>query len=336
MKSLRIGIRLPAAGPAKDVLATVRRAEAAGLDSVWFPDSHLNYREVWSMLGAAAVSTDRVELGVTVTNLVTRHPTVTASAARTIGEASDGRFILGLGAGDSALGFDNLRHSGVKELEAGVGTLKTLLSGGSVRYGEFDASLRDASVDVPVYLAGSGPRTLRTGGAVADGVIVMLGALDEKLAHVAAGATDNGRTEPPPVFVYTACLVTEDIERASRLLKPFCIRIAQLEGVEVFENAGVRVEVPNHTVGAHGDVGHPSDLAAAARDLDDLVSDEAALWFAQNRVIIGTEDEVVARLRTLGDLGVAGVALSHLTGSQLPDRLIESLVPIMEATRAGA
>ena len=100
-RSMQIGIRLPAARPVDEVLATVRRSEAGGLDAVWFPDSHLNYREVWSLLGAAAVSTERLQLAVTVTNLVTRHPTVTASAARTIQEASGGRFLLGIGAGGS-------------------------------------------------------------------------------------------------------------------------------------------------------------------------------------------------------------------------------------------
>ena len=90
---MRFGVRMPAHHPIREVIATVRRAEAAGFDAAWFPDSHLNYREVWTTLGAVAVSTDRIQIGPTVTNLVSRHVTVTASAARAVSEAAPGRFL---------------------------------------------------------------------------------------------------------------------------------------------------------------------------------------------------------------------------------------------------
>ena len=61
-------------------LRWARRAEALGFDAVWFPDSQLLWRDVWVAAGAAAAATRRIGIGVAVTNVETRHPSVTASA----------------------------------------------------------------------------------------------------------------------------------------------------------------------------------------------------------------------------------------------------------------
>jgi 5,10-methylenetetrahydromethanopterin reductase len=94
-----------------------------------------------------------------------------------------------------------------------------LRQGARQQFGDFEAQLRDASSWVPIYVAASGPRMLRTAGAVADGVIITLGDNDRKLQLVADGAGRERRHEPPPVFVYTGCTVTDDIESTARLLK---------------------------------------------------------------------------------------------------------------------
>ena len=326
--SFRVSVRVPATHPAPQVVATVRRAERAGFAGAWLPDSPLNYREVWATLGAVAISTETIQLGPTVTNLVSRHPTVTAAAARTVAEIAPGRVILGIGSGDSAIGFDGMRPSSARGVIAGVTRIRTLLQGGAVEYGSFSASLRGADSHVPIYVAASGPRLLHGAGQVADAAIVTPGRLTEKLAAVAAGAAQAKRA-PPPVYVYGMCAVTNDVEQTSRLLKPVALRLAQLEGVAAFEQAGVRIDVPDHTAGAEGDVGHAEDFAQAARALDGLVSDEAALWVARNRAIVGTESEVMAQLKALREQGAAGIAISQISGNRLPDELIEAVGPLL-------
>jgi 5,10-methylenetetrahydromethanopterin reductase len=330
---LQFGFRLPATKLIRDVIATVRHGEAAGFDAAWLPDSQLNYREVWTTLSAVAVSTDAIALGPTVTNLVTRHPTVTASAARAVAELAPGRFFLGIGAGDSAIGFDGMRHAGPREMREGVLAIRSLLAGESVQYGSFAAELREPSEHPPILVAASGPRMLAVAASIADGVIVTIGGIEEKLERIAAAAREAGR-DRPPVYIYTTCAVTDDLATTSRLMKPFCVRVAQLEGVEMFEKAGVPITIPDHAAGAEGDVGHAADLAAAARELDDLVSDEAAVWFAQNRSLVGTEKEIGERFDRLAALGVAGVTMNNLSGSELPDALIEAVGPILAAWRA--
>src|SRR5437879_5903125 len=82
---------------------SARRVEELGFHTVLFPDSQNLAPEVWGQLMLAARTTRRVQLGPGVTNGVTRDPAVTASAALALQVESDGRAVLGLGRGDSAV-----------------------------------------------------------------------------------------------------------------------------------------------------------------------------------------------------------------------------------------
>ena len=78
-------------------------AEAHGFHWLGVADSQSVFRELYVALTVAALHTKRMRLGPLVTNPLTRHPVVTASAISSVDEVSGGRAVLGLGSGDSAL-----------------------------------------------------------------------------------------------------------------------------------------------------------------------------------------------------------------------------------------
>src|SRR5256712_13897119 len=104
--------------PLPHMLACMKVAEDVGFDHVWFGASHLIWQEVGPYLTAGAMSTTRMRVGPLVSNPVTRHPTVVASMAATLGQLFDGRAVLGVGRGDSAvrtLGLPPMKLAGFRD-----------------------------------------------------------------------------------------------------------------------------------------------------------------------------------------------------------------------------
>ncbi|HEX2152426.1 MAG TPA: LLM class flavin-dependent oxidoreductase [Acidimicrobiia bacterium] len=175
----------PGGDPQPPTWQSIRlRAEAAeemGFDIFVFEDALLYRSEhatdgVWesvSIAGALAATTSRIRLGQSVVNSPYRSPAMTAKIAETLDEISGGRYVLGIGAGNTpesdyeAFGFPaDRRYSRFAEA---IQIVHALLKTGSVSFdGEF-YSAREAEMVLrgphaegpPINIAAGGPRMLQ-------------------------------------------------------------------------------------------------------------------------------------------------------------------------------
>ena len=174
-----------------EVRQLAQRSEATGWDGVWVADHFMveepgegptGVLEVWSTLAGLAAATNRITLGSLVCSVTYRHPAVLASAAVTCDHISDGRFVLGVGAGwqeneHQAYGFElgDLKTRSDR-FEDGCQAIRGLLDMESwsmqSRHFEFDAALRypkPVQGRLPLLVGGKGERrTLRTAAMYAD------------------------------------------------------------------------------------------------------------------------------------------------------------------------
>lgn len=177
-------------GPA-DLVRNAKRAEQAGFEFAAISDHYFPWLEeqghapfAWSVLGAVAQATERLGLMTAVTCPIMRyHPAVIAQAAATMGLLTDGRFTLGLGAGERlnehvvGQGWPGVveRH---ERLSEALDIIQGLLAGKLTTYRGQHFKLDHAKLfdrpkrKPPVIVAAGGPEAGRLAGEKADGLIV--------------------------------------------------------------------------------------------------------------------------------------------------------------------
>jgi 5,10-methylenetetrahydromethanopterin reductase len=147
-------------------------AEAAGFDLLTTGDSQSLWAEPFVSMTMAATLTRRPDLAITVSNPMTRHPAVVASACLALQQLSGGRFRYGLGSGDSALRNISTRPARVDEIEAYVRAVQELCAGREAEWGGVRFGVHWHVAPTPVWIAAEGPRTQELAGRIADGVIL--------------------------------------------------------------------------------------------------------------------------------------------------------------------
>jgi probable F420-dependent oxidoreductase len=153
-------------------------AEDVGFDSLWVGD-HLLYRqadgpvgpwEAWSILAALAAVTERVKLGPLVAATAFHNPAMLAKKAATIDEISNGRLILGLGAGWNRTEFDAFGFPfdhRASRFEEAFTIIRTLLTEGEIDFRGKYYTASDCVLDpparsegIPLMIGSEGPRVL--------------------------------------------------------------------------------------------------------------------------------------------------------------------------------
>lgn len=280
-------------GPVGQVVDVAVEAERLGFKRVWIPDEGLAARECYVSLAAVAAATDRVEIGTGITNAYTRHPGVTASAIATLDELSKGRAALGVGAGGgltlTPLAIDRRKPlTAMREL---ITACRALWGGDLVDRagvtGDFaQARMAYGRPDIPIWIAGRGPKVIDTAGEMADGFIMSYVHKDSIADHVAAltaAAAGAGRTRPK--ICYMTLVATDD--RAFESAKA-ALTFRLVDSPEaVKERIGM---TPRDTAALRSAIAEGGPPAAAH-----LVRDE---WVDQF-VITGTADQCRIELESL-------------------------------------
>jgi 5,10-methylenetetrahydromethanopterin reductase len=223
------GVALQGVDPPAAFAGMVREIESLGFGHLWLTDSSVNARDSYVYLTLATANSSRLRLGTAVTNPVTRHPAITAVAAATLDEASGGRAILGIGAGDRPLLALGCKPCAPADLADAIQAIRALWSGDEVSviapgFTLDHARLRfGARPGLPIFVSASGARTLELAGGLADGVILLVGlfpgAIAWALEHIDRGARASGRPRPhTALFAYGA--ISDDGPAALAAARP--------------------------------------------------------------------------------------------------------------------
>lgn len=291
----------------------IREAEEQGVDSVWILDSQMTMKDPYVVQSLAADQTSDIKLGPGVTNLITRDRTVTANAISDIWEVSDGRARLGLGTGDSAVKPLGKSPSSLREFRRGIEQIRGLLRGEEVEYNGETLQFKESQASVPIYVAASGPTSLKLAGEFGDGVIMMTpadkGMIEWGLSRVQKGIEnrDSSLEPEPDIDLWVTISVDEDEEKAIQDVKPQAV--AQARWLHDRENLPDSLEQYRDEMREAAEAYDYNEHLSLEAEHADLVSDE----FARSIAVAGDEDHCVERLRNLSSLRLDSITLSLLS-----------------------
>ena len=278
-------------GPIEEVIELVQVAENSGYSTCRLYDEGLATHDVYVVSSAVALATSNMLVGPGITNPFTRHPAQTAVAHASLAELSGGRAVAGFGAGGSltldALGLSRSRP--VVSLRELIRVCRGLWSGEQVDFEGETVRLHQATMarpyqDIPIWLAGRGPRVLTLGGELADGVILDFlheTTLSASVDTVRKGAAISGNSVD---LSYSTSIVMTDGDLEA--VRPHMTYRLCDSPTDIREQIGMTDEDVERIRSAMAD-----GLHVAAQ----YVSDDWVLPF----VIHGTEDECKAQLTEL-------------------------------------
>lgn len=291
-----------------------RCAEDSGFDILGIADSQSVYREMYVSMAITAQHTSKIPFGPRVTNPVTRHPAVTASAMATLDEMAPGRTFVGIGTGDSALAAIGEKGVNLKTLREYVQGVRGLMAGEVITYRGKEMRLPWATAKIPIHMSAHGPKTLRLAGAIADAVVVGTGfaqdVVPDTLAQIRAGAEEAGRDfDSLDIWWWGHINIAKDRKQALEDLQPaLCAAANHLtrfthqgkhippDKLEAFRKLRAAYQVEGHFV--------PGGSSVNARMVEELGLRE---YLADRFAVAGSPAECVERIHELAERGVTHI-----------------------------
>ncbi len=311
------GVVLQTDPPASKVVELTRMAEGLGFSHGWTFDSHVLWQEPFVIYSQMLAATTDMVVGPMVTNPGTRDWTVIASLFATLNDMFDGRTICGMGRGDSALRYIGEEPTSLQTMVDSMAAIKTLVAGEEIVYNGKPLSIPwiETGWDLPMWVAGYGPKALQTIGENADGYILQLAdpqVLEWTVAAVRSAAADAGRDpDEVSICVVAPAYVGDDIDHQREQLRWFGGMVGNHVADMVRRYGEDTSKVPQvlsdyikaregYDYDHHGRAGNPST---------DFVPDDIVDRFC----VLGTVEQHIEKLSLLSEMGVDqfGIYLMH-------------------------
>ena len=315
-------------------------AESLGYSHLWVADSQMLWSDVYATLALIADRTSTIRLGTGVAVAGSRPAAVTAAAHATINRLAPGRVFCGIGTGNTAMRIMGHRPIGIAEFDDHLGTLRLLMDGeeAQVNWRGRTAPTKHLMPDtgfvafeprIPLYVSAFGPKAMGLAARHGDGLITSVGprpeAVEAMWNRLRAGGAAAGRSLDPSTFL-TASLTTmvvlrpgeaHDSDRVKQDAGAFAISSLHYS-YEQWRQYGRRP--PAHLDGIWGD--YVAMLAEVPEERLHLrIHQGHNCWVVPEEerfvtgdlleatCLIGTPDDLVARLAELEEAGLSQVVL---------------------------
>jgi phthiodiolone/phenolphthiodiolone dimycocerosates ketoreductase len=335
--------------PASKAIEFAQQAEADGFDAVWWPCHLMGWvpDSVWTeeftglaaaqasphiyfdpltMMAAAGAATERVRVGVGVTDLIRRHPAMVAQQTLTIDHIARGRSILGLGSGErmNVVPYGIEWRKPVSRLAEGIDLIRALWESGGRPidfHGDF-FSLEGGVLGLepyegtppPIWLAAHGPRMLDLCGRRTDGWIptnIEPEDYAEKLASIRQSAEGAGRDPDaitPSMLAYVLC--APDDETLERLCEVPLTRL-MFAAVSISPETYARYGSTSPFEGGSGFHSYVPTLVTREEAL--RVASHIPNGIVRDATLHGTPEQIAARIKAYADAGLRDVILWNIT-----------------------
>ena len=279
------------------------------------------WQESIPLFGYAAHQTSKIKLGHFVTNPGTRDPTVLASAYATLHDLTDGRMVMGIGRGDSARRYIGQQPVKVAEFERACAMIRDFMNGREVTWNDKELQLkwvRPELPEIPMWVAGYGPKALAVAGHVGDGVIIQLAdpEIIQWIMSTARRAAEEAGRDPSQLkcIVGAPSHVSDDLADAREQVRWFPAMVSNhvQDLIERYGSDGSKVpKALTDYVLARKFYDYNEHSRVGAKH-GEFVTDEICDRFC----VIGNVEQCVAKLRELEAVGVDQFNMYLMTHGQ--------------------
>ncbi len=312
--SLKFSLRTTGRESSREIVELAVRAERLGFDTFWHVHN-LHHKYSWINLTAVAISTGRIRIGPCVVNPYTCNPCEIAMATCTLDEVSEGRSLLGLGAGAygylGPLGYPLEKYLPIAAARDACEVIRALVRGETVSYVGRTIHWQNIRLvfnpprsNIQIYLGAKGAKMLELVGKIADGGLVNLFPPEYATRAFECIRTGSSLTHRKFESIDIHGLIWFSVARDESAAKDVCrVPIALI---------GPRLLPPMLEIAGLGEddfteireVGIKKGLEQAAHLVGDDMVDRLA--------VCGTPEQCLERLKKIEKTGLGNVVLSPL------------------------